>query len=642
MKTCFFSLILCLLTLFAKTQIPTTSDCLGAIPVCRNLYIEPTPYSHRGNGNYNDEILKFRDCYTPESNGVWYILTVQSAGALRFSITPHDSILTYPGDSVSDYDWIFFDLTNGNCEDLQKNPENFVVSSNNFGSRKSDGRTGADSRKSGGIAGNCNGPGDYNGPAWNDDINVAEGNTYVLYVSNFDTSQFGYNIDFSASTAKIFDNIGPTLQEIKTDSIKCGGREFEVYFSENVDCQSVSPQDFSITDQSSNTYLILSVQSKVCALGGKYSKNFTIRLEKPISQGGTYSISLIGNVTDACANAARQKNVHFDIETVEIQNISKVNAKCEGSNSGTIYIESANNEHYSYSIDGGKTYFPNKNYFDNLPAGNYDIRVKNYVSGCETDGGIINIKNEGNFAVTSVQKQNVDGCFGDKTGEISVQVTGNHGKVKFSIDNGNSFLENNGIFENLAAGNYQIEIRDTLNCKLKTEPINIEEPKLLTLSLEKTDLICEDLTIGKIEIHASGGTGMLLFQLNGENIQDSVLRELKTGKYVISVNDEKNCLTKDSVDLVVENAPCLSIPNAFTPNNDGKNDKWVILGIETYPQIKIFVYDRYSNLVFKSEKNKTEWDGTNNGKPLPTDSYFYVIDFAGEYKSILGYVTLVR
>ena len=70
----------------------------------------------------------------------------------------------------------------------------------------------------------------------------------------------------------------------------------------------------------------------------------------------------------------------------------------------------------------------------------------------------------------------------------------------------------------------------------------------------------------------------------------------------------------------------LLIPTAFTPNSDGINDTWLILGTQANDEITIEIYNRWGELVFASEKYDNQWNGTsNNGKELPIGVYAYKI-----------------
>ena len=72
--------------------------------------------------------------------------------------------------------------------------------------------------------------------------------------------------------------------------------------------------------------------------------------------------------------------------------------------------------------------------------------------------------------------------------------------------------------------------------------------------------------------------------------------------------------------------PGVSVPNAFTPNNDGINDYWAVTGLENYPGTEVSVFNRYGQLVYHSINYSKPFDGRYNGADLPTGVYYYIID----------------
>ncbi|HJT73910.1 MAG TPA: gliding motility-associated C-terminal domain-containing protein, partial [Chitinophaga sp.] len=85
----------------------------------------------------------------------------------------------------------------------------------------------------------------------------------------------------------------------------------------------------------------------------------------------------------------------------------------------------------------------------------------------------------------------------------------------------------------------------------------------------------------------------------------------------------------------------LQIPNAFSPNGDGINDYWAIDGLKARPVSTTEVFNRWGQLVFKSN-GYSEWPGTHKGKPLPTGTYYYVIKTSATEKPYTGWVQLLR
>lgn len=84
------------------------------------------------------------------------------------------------------------------------------------------------------------------------------------------------------------------------------------------------------------------------------------------------------------------------------------------------------------------------------------------------------------------------------------------------------------------------------------------------------------------------------------------------------------------------------LPNSFTPNGDGFNDKWTLSGINLYPNSQVIVYNRYGKPVFNSKGIHDDWDGTSNGSPLPVGTYYYIIDLKDKSKKISGWLLLIN
>jgi gliding motility-associated-like protein len=84
------------------------------------------------------------------------------------------------------------------------------------------------------------------------------------------------------------------------------------------------------------------------------------------------------------------------------------------------------------------------------------------------------------------------------------------------------------------------------------------------------------------------------------------------------------------------------IPSAFTPNADGINDTWDIVGLNTYPNSLVSVFNRFGALVFKSTGYPKAWDGEYGGRQIPTGTYYYTIDLKNGSKTLSGWVALIR
>ena len=87
----------------------------------------------------------------------------------------------------------------------------------------------------------------------------------------------------------------------------------------------------------------------------------------------------------------------------------------------------------------------------------------------------------------------------------------------------------------------------------------------------------------------------------------------------------------------------LKVYTGFSTNADGNNDRFMILGIEQFPNNRVLVYNRWGNRVFEREgyTNDKGWDGTWEGQDLPDGTYFYRVE-DGEGRVLNGYVQLHR
>ena len=95
----------------------------------------------------------------------------------------------------------------------------------------------------------------------------------------------------------------------------------------------------------------------------------------------------------------------------------------------------------------------------------------------------------------------------------------------------------------------------------------------------------------------------------------------------------------DFVSIIVND---LVIPSLITPNLDGRNDYFVLRGIETLGQTELIVFDRRGALVYRHDNYENNWDGVDqNGNQLPAGTYFYTIKPANG-KTHSGYIVIQR
>nr|MBP7515284.1 gliding motility-associated C-terminal domain-containing protein [Flavobacteriales bacterium] len=95
-------------------------------------------------------------------------------------------------------------------------------------------------------------------------------------------------------------------------------------------------------------------------------------------------------------------------------------------------------------------------------------------------------------------------------------------------------------------------------------------------------------------------------------------------------------------DTVLLHVDDLFIPEGYSPNGDGVNDRWEIRGIQAYPGSDLQVFNRWGKLIYESSGYHNEWDGRSmNGHDLPDDTYFYVLNLTGR-RAYNGHVIIKR
>ncbi|NGZ90843.1 T9SS type B sorting domain-containing protein, partial [Psychroflexus maritimus] len=90
----------------------------------------------------------------------------------------------------------------------------------------------------------------------------------------------------------------------------------------------------------------------------------------------------------------------------------------------------------------------------------------------------------------------------------------------------------------------------------------------------------------------------------------------------------------------------IDYPKFFTPNEDGFNDSWNIIGLANQSNAKIYIFDRYGKLLKQLSPSSEGWDGTYNGKPMPSNDYWFKVEYTdprtGNRKTFKSNFTLKR
>lgn len=273
----------------------------------------------------------------------------------------------------------------------------------------------------------------------------------------------------------------------------------------------------------------------------------------------------------------------------------------------------------------------------NITSGNYTLNYTD-LNGC-TGVAIIGVSQLDSILVTN-QVSNIR-CYGDTVGSIYLDPTGGTGTYTYAWSNGATTQD----VINVLAGVYTATVTDGNGCKfIVTEEIT--QPPLLGASLNspiKFDVFNIGVfgaSDGSIDCSVSGGVSPYSFLWsNGSTSQN--LTNLPAGPYTVIITDTNGC--RISREILLTQPLVLEMPEGISPNEDGKNDFFVVHGIESYPDNVLTIYNRWGNIVYKESGYINDWQGeNNNGELLPDATYFAILEINKGDIVLKGYVEIRR
>ena len=195
---------------------------------------------------------------------------------------------------------------------------------------------------------------------------------------------------------------------------------------------------------------------------------------------------------------------------------------------------------------------------------------------------------------------------------------------------------------------YRVQINDTLGCpKAVFDTVFIKVyPKInANAGPDDTSIVINQ----PLQLLGSGGVSYLWSPptgLNSTTIPNPIATVSSDITYLLQVGNGNGCFAFDSIRVRVYNVvPSLFVPNAFTPNKDGRNDVFrpVAVGIKKINYFR--VYNRWGNLVFSTTEVNKGWDGTYKGKPQDAAVFVWIvqgIDFNDKVITQKGTMVLIR
>jgi gliding motility-associated-like protein len=145
----------------------------------------------------------------------------------------------------------------------------------------------------------------------------------------------------------------------------------------------------------------------------------------------------------------------------------------------------------------------------------------------------------------------------------------------------------------------------------------------------------------RVTLEVTGGSPPYYYSRDNDYFQaDKTISIISGNYYSLYVKDRFGC--RDQKLNLLLGVPQISIPNFFTPNEDGFNDFWEIGGIEAFPDCVISIFDRSGRLLSQYKGIVKGWDGIFGSLPMPENDYWYVVDLKNGELPKRGHFTLKR
>ena len=266
-------------------------------------------------------------------------------------------------------------------------------------------------------------------------------------------------------------------------------------------------------------------------------------------------------------------------------------------NNGTGSIEiqvSGGTPSYQYSINGDTiTHYQTDSLFAGLGEGLYNIWAMDG-NGCSVEYGSnpVEIINPDPIITSSTIVTDVTTCYGESTGELSLNASGGAGTLYFSIDDSTTW-QDSARFVNLPVGEYFTFVRDSLGCTVPIDSVIIDQPAPLNLLSDHTNISCHGYNDGTITALMTGGTAPYTYEL----VENSILIDTKVsndtaqflnlppGDYTVYAYDLNLCDTLGNAEIISE--PGILTFDAYTKDivchgDSGKLIIDVTGGVEPY------------------------------------------------------------
>ena len=241
-------------------------------------------------------------------------------------------------------------------------------------------------------------------------------------------------------------------------------------------------------------------------------------------------------------------------------------------------------------------------------------------------------------------------CSGLTDGILQAEITGGKPSYTYAWNTGAT----TSVIANAGAGTYQVTVTDA-NGSTGMMTFDFTEPAPIIIDLSEP--ITEDCKMsGKVCINITGGT-MPYKEIKWSNdVMDALCIEgLRVGDYGVIITDQNDCTQEENFrinsDPMCED--CFTSIKVVTPNEDGRNDAFILNCVDTAPNNHLEIYNRWGQLIFEADDYQCVsgdegdcWRGrTRNDRPVDEGGYFWVLEFDnadGTRNRIRDHVTILN
>ncbi len=197
--------------------------------------------------------------------------------------------------------------------------------------------------------------------------------------------------------------------------------------------------------------------------------------------------------------------------------------------------------------------------------------------------------------------------------------------------------ETSGALNATSAGDYEVVITAISSGCVNSQMTNVRQSGIPTdYDVEVTTSTYD---VNHQVIATATGPDEYWFRLDdGPYVNSGIFNNVTPGPHSVTISERNGC-GEIIVDVFV-----FGYPDYFTPNNDGFNDTWNIVGGDRLPGTTLYIFDRFGKLLKQLDVTGIGWDGTYNGEPMPSSDYWFKIEYVQDGKTSIanGHFALKR